>query len=705
MSVFKERILPVSRWIWKHISAGVALLLILGSLFIGYSIGSASNERIEMDDHNGHAADKDSGPQVYTCSMHPSVRLEDPNAKCPICFMDLIPVMDTGGSGMEMRLTLSESAKTMSRVETTPVGRFFPSTESRLFGKLVYDQTSVARISAYFPGRIERLFVNYIGVGVQQGDHLAEIYSPDLLSAFEELRQAKKSFENAASGSSFLRDTASQTLAASRDKLRLFGLTSSQIEQIEAGDFESDELTIYSPIGGIVTHRAAREGDYLDTGDPIATVSDLSRLWLDLEAYESQLSKLRWGLPVTFTVEAHPGEVFQGRVSFIEPIVDEQTRTAAVRVAVENPKLRLKPGMFASAVIRAKIAADGAVLSDELAGKWVSPMHPTVVKNEPGSCDVCGMDLMSAESMGIVGDPAESEMPLVIPRSAVLFTGARSVVYVETSDQDQPTYEGRTVELGAQAGEFYTVRSGLNEGELVVVNGAFRIDSAMQILAKPSMMMPSASSISSGARMGDHNHGESVGSSGSVETAGSVPDGFIQDLGVVYSAYLDAQERLADDDFEGFIERSKLLDAAVTSVRVTGLVGESLGAWRRSAIKLKSDSSAASMDDARLKFEQMSLGIMVLQDRFGNPANETVYTAYCPMAFDFEGAEWIQRGTEINNPYFGSEMLRCGDIQETHYSINEPIIETINPPEHGRFDSQNDTDATSPMNHGEAGND
>lgn len=668
MSSHSEKITGTLRWVWSHIAPGVALILIVLALCIGYYIGSPSSSPSVARDHSEHAGSAESGPQFYTCSMHPSVRLKDPNAKCPICFMDLIPVMERGGAGMEMRLTLSESAKAMAQIETASVGRFFPSAETRLFGKLVYDETSVARISAYFPGRIDRLFVNYIGVSVQQGDHLAELYSPDLIASFEELRQAKKSFGQAGDSSSFLRDTASQTLAASREKLRLFGLTQEQVAQVESGNYESDDLTIYAPIGGVVTNLAAREGDYLDTGDPIATVSNLSRLWLDLEAYESQLSMLRWGLPVTFTVEAHPGEVFEGRVSFIEPIVDERTRTAAVRVAVDNTDRRLKPGMFATAVVRAKIAADGAVISDELAGKWVSPMHPTVVKDGPGTCDVCGMDLVSAESLGIVGDSSQAVMPMVIPRTAVLFTGTRSVVYVQVPGQDEPTYEGRTIELGSRAGDYYTVRSGINEGDQVVVHGAFRIDSAMQILAKPSMMMPNGGASGSG-----HDHGGSAAGMPQMDMSGAVPDEFIESLHPVYTAYLDAQEQLANDDLGGFLDTAKVLSTIVASVQVTGLFGEQLGAWKDSATKLRISSPITTMDEARSIFEQMSGAILDLQSRFGNPTGELLYTAHCPMAFDFKGADWVQRGTEIKNPYYGSEMHRCGTIQEVH----EPLVRQV----------------------------
>tara|TARA_R110002111_G_scaffold252122_2_gene316772 strand:+ start:47 stop:616 length:570 start_codon:yes stop_codon:yes gene_type:complete len=157
---------------------------------------------------------------------------------------------------------------------------------------------------------------------------------------------------------------------------------------------------------------------------------------------------------------------------------------------------------------------------------------------------------------------------------------------------------------------------------------------------------------------------------GSMEMKDSVPGGFVEDLDSVYTAYLDAQERLADDDLSGYLDAAMQLDRSVESVRVVGLVGESLGTWRRVASKLSQESPATTMDAARLNFERMSEAIMELQDRFGNAADETIYTAYCPMAFDFKGAKWIQRGQEINNPYFGSEMLRCGDIEKAH----EPLV-------------------------------
>ncbi len=661
MSTYNFKLIGIAQRIWSHISAAVAILLVIGALLVGYSIGKSSPTPQSESAHTDHASNEPAHPIEYTCSMHPTVRLSDPNAKCPICFMELIPIADTTtGEGMENMLTLSESAKAMSRIETAKVVRHFPTAQVRLFGKLAYDQTSVSRISAYFPGRIDRLFVNYIGVTVQEGDHLAEIYSPDLIAAFEELKQANKTVRSSQSASDFLRETARQTLAAARDKLRLFGLTSDQIENIESGTFDANQLTIYAPIGGVVTKLAVREGDYIKTGDPIATVANLSRLWLDLEAYESQLPMLNWGLPVTFTVEARPGELFQGQVSFIEPFIDPKTRTAAVRVAVDNTDGRLKPGMFATAIARPKITENGAIVSDELAGRWISPMHPTIVKDQPGSCDICGMDLVRAESLGVVGDPSAVEQPLVIPRTAVLFTGTRSVVYVQVPNADKPTYEGRTVELGPRAGEFYTVHSGLNEGEDIVVHGAFRIDSAMQILAKPSMMMPDGGRSNTGDQ-----HGNMTAPMSQMKESLPISDSFTQELSPLYTAYLDAQEALADDNLEGFVKATTHLNHLLMSLNEAGLVGEPFANWRRAKSALQSDTVFDNIDDARIYFGDMSKSIMSLEQQFGHLADETWHVAFCPMAFNFEGAKWIQRGTEINNPYFGDQMLRCGDIQST----------------------------------------
>jgi Cu(I)/Ag(I) efflux system membrane fusion protein len=229
---------------------------------------------------------------------------------------------------------------------------------------------------------------------------------------------------------------------------------------------------------------------YVNTGTRIYTIADLSRVWVLLDAYETDLLWIRYGQEVEFGTEAYPGELFKGRISFIDPVLDAKTRTVKVRVNAENLAGKLKPEMFVRAVVRTRIAAGGKVMEPDLAGKWISPMHPEIVKDEPGTCDVCGMPLVKAESLGYVpGDAAMSEAPLVIPDSAPLITGERAVVYVAVPEKEG-VYEGREVVLGPRASNYYLVKHGLEEGEMVVVKGNFKIDSEIQIQAKPSMMSP-----------------------------------------------------------------------------------------------------------------------------------------------------------------------------------------------------------------------
>jgi membrane fusion protein, copper/silver efflux system len=667
MSKSNSRGGKILKFLWSQVSALVAVVLIIGALMLGYHIGTPAPEVDEVALNEDHGADEhgsggqgSESVQMYTCSMHPTVRLPDPDAKCPICFMDLIPVREEDGGAMN-QIRFSE-AEALAEIETAKVGRFFPSAEVRLYGKVTYDETSVSRITAYFPGRLDRLFVNYIGVPVKKGDHLAEMYSPELLAAFEELRQAKIAANQNTTSSDLIRRMTLQTLQGAREKLRLYGLTEDQILLAEAGEASGEKLTVYSPITGIVTMLSAREGDYVVTGSPIAMVADLSRLWVDLEAYESQLPLLRWGQRVTFTVESHPGEVYEGLISFIEPIVDKRTRTAAVRIAVDNADGLLKPGMFASAVARPRVGVDGAIGSNAFAGRWVGPMHPTIIHDGPGVCEICGMVLVPAEELGADSQTDVTEPPLVIPRTAVLFTGVRSMVYVLVPDTELPTYESREVVLGPRAGDFYTVRSGVTEGETVVVKGSFRIDSSMQIAGKPSMMSPDG-----GGSVG-HQHG-GMGGGNASSGAMDMSSMFTARLSPIYEAYLKAQEALTQDDLSEFLGAAGELDQAVEGVDLIGLLGEPLGVWRQASTKFTQGEEIATIEMARQAFGKWSQGVIALQKEFGHVGGETWNVAHCPMAFDFDGADWMQRGDEIQNPYFGQEMPGCGSVTGTFTGV------------------------------------
>ncbi|MCZ6675342.1 MAG: efflux RND transporter periplasmic adaptor subunit, partial [Verrucomicrobia bacterium] len=304
---------------------------------------------------------------LWTCSMHPQIQLPEPGA-CPICGMDLIPLVKGGGGDDGPRtLSMSESSRALADIQTTVLARTYPVEKIHLVGKLEYDETKVKSLTARFPARIDELFVNFTGVEVAEGDDLAKVYSPELLTAQRELLTAHAS------------NPESSIARVAREKLRLWDLLPDQIDAILEHGGASDHFVLRAPVGGVVVSKNVQEGDYIKTGEPLFTIVDLSRLWLYLDAYESDLPWLHYAQNVEFTVEAFPGEIFHGQIAFIEPEVNRKTRTVSVRVNVSNTHKRLKPGMFARGVIEARMADGGKVFAPELAGKWISPMHPEII--------------------------------------------------------------------------------------------------------------------------------------------------------------------------------------------------------------------------------------------------------------------------------------------------------------------------------------
>lgn len=413
-------------------------------------------------------------PVEYTCSMHPQIRQPEPGL-CPVCAMDLIPVTgDFSGTTGPRELQLSENAIKLAEIQTTPVEQKFVQVAIQLVGKIAYDETKLANITTWVPGRLERMFVNYTGVHVNKGDHLIYLYSQELyVIQAEYLIQRRAGKANA---------------SEARNRLLLAGMTEAQVQEAERTGKPRLFVTIYSPTSGTVVEKHGLEGQYVTTGTKIYTIADLSSVWLMMDAYESDMPWIRYGQTVTFTTEAYPGTVFTGTVAFISPTLDDRTRTVQLRVNVDNTSGKLKPGFFVRATIHATVAGEGKVIEPSLAGKWISPMHPEVIKDGPGTCDVCGIDLVPIESLGYVAVGEETtEPPLVIPASAPLLTGKRAIVYVAKPGREG-TFESREIVLGPRAGDYYIVRRGLQEGEKVVVNGNFKIDSALQILTKTSMM-------------------------------------------------------------------------------------------------------------------------------------------------------------------------------------------------------------------------
>lgn len=368
---------------------------------------------------------QNSKASIWTCAMHPQIRMAEPG-KCPICGMDLIPLVQNTVPVDSEAIQLSKEAVQLANVLTSTVSRQIPVKEIRLYGKVQADERLLQSQVAHIPGRIEKLLVNFNGESVSKGQTLALIYSPELVTARQELIEAVKR-----------KQSQPEIYEAAKEKLHQWKLTEEQIATIENSDNVKSLLEAASSTNGIVTSIRVKNGDYVTEGTVLYDVADLSKLWVMFDAYESDLEFLNKGDKLTFTLQALPGINFTGNIIFIDPVIDPVTRVAKVRVEVNNETGRLKPEMFATGIVSANL----------------SGYHKNVV----------------------------------IPRSAVLWTGKRSIVYVKQPGIE-PVFKLRNIELGPMLRDNYVVVDGLMEGEEIVTQGAFSIDAAAQLEGKPSMM-------------------------------------------------------------------------------------------------------------------------------------------------------------------------------------------------------------------------
>ncbi|MDX1683265.1 MAG: efflux RND transporter periplasmic adaptor subunit, partial [Phycisphaeraceae bacterium] len=340
--------------------------------------------------------------QMYTCAMHPHVRLPDPEAPCPICGMELIPVSGnepTADAGQTPHLRVSERSAALMQVRVQPAVRQPATVAVPFYGKVGFDETRVRDVNLKVAGWIETLHIDFEGEAVAAGDPLFDLYSPELYTAQREYLIAHR--RQGESGDDLL--------DAARTRLRFFGVTDAQIEALAERGEATKTMTIHSPHDGVVIERGAFEGMKVEPGTRLYRLADLSQVWVQLEAYERDLPWLAVGQRARVNVEGRPGEKIAGEVTFIDPTVDPQKRTAQVRLAVENPQRTLKPGMFVRGLVQAKT----------------------------------------------------EKSVLVVPASAPLVTGERALVYVQLPDTEWPTYQPREVVLGPKAGEWWVVREGI----------------------------------------------------------------------------------------------------------------------------------------------------------------------------------------------------------------------------------------------------
>lgn len=775
-----------NRRFWAFVS--VAIVALCATAAASYLVGRSYSRHSSLADG---ASAQQADITTWYCSMHPQIT-SPKKGKCAICFMDLIPMPeDAGGSLGPRQLSMSPDAVALAKIQTTAVKRQFVAKEVSMTGKVDYDETRLVDSAAWIPGRLDRLHVDYTGVLVRKGKHLFDIYSPDLVVGQDELLLALKAHRESTPKT---RDQTLNNLTIAEEKLRLWGMLDEQIEEIKQRGKASDHMTVYSPVSGIVIRKHCNEGAYVKEGTPVYTIADLSLVWVYLDAYESDIAWLRSGQKVEFTTRSYPGEIFKGRIAFIDPMLTGNSRVVKVRVNVSNAGLRLKPGMFVHAIARSPLVAGGRVLDGSLAGKWICPMHPEIVKdgpsgnvvaqdtgNQPGeqpeivegqvpNCDICGMDLEPAERHGVVTLGKSLEEPLVIPVTAPLRTGKRAVVYVQVnplllrpeevldwsgmvskiieqasaadpspgkwilgqlapalkkkledlpsppvleprlksellgainnllarhdfdddasweeikqdkkvgtlrpelagklSDEDimlrnrrlfegafpdqivaavpNPIFEGREIVLGPRAGDYYIVRHGLAENERVVTQGNFKIDSALQIKANPSMMNP-----------------ESLDSA---KKGLEISTEFRISLNPVCQAYLAVGEALATDDVPKARQGAEDLLKAIDGVDNRLLDVEARRHWQyaKNQIVFTTYDMLDGRDaaDTRRSFAGLSQAMVRLVQGFGHALPEPLRHLRCDMALDHKGADWLQLGSDIANPYFGLVRPHCGE--------------------------------------------
>lgn len=603
----------------KNIIKQYKLILpsILVGLLAGWILFHSSGSKLS-DEHNHELAEG----TMWTCSMHPQIKQDKPGL-CPICAMDLIPI-DIGGSDVEgvdpNEVSMTLSAAKLASIQTLFVEVGTPVKTLHMQGKVAVDERNIVEVTARFGGRIEKLDVNFTGQEVVKGQILAIIYSPELLSAQKELIEAAK-----------IKESRPSLYNAARTKLLLWDITEDQISGIEKNGEPRSHFEILSPISGTVTMRHVALGDYIKEGVRLFRVVDLSNVWIQLDAYESDLPWIKLNDKVSFELRSVPGKKYSARVNFIDPMINSKTRVAKVRLNIPNPGGKLKPEMFVSAVLEAN-----------LSGK---------------------------------------EDLLLIPKTAVLWTGKRSLVYVSVPERESPSFLMREIVLGAESGDQYVIEEGLELGEEIVVNGVFKIDAAAQLRGLKSMMNPGGGMQSTGHQhgemtmetepsMAEHVHEEAVREDSTIQeeiTSYEVDATFQTQLTDLYDSYLKMKNAFVLTNAKKVKKAAKKLIPVLDAIDMNLLEGEAHMAWMAQLDEMKGAidkiMDTKDIEMQRLAFSDFNTGIYQAVKSFG-VESEQVYYLFCPMAFNDKGAYWLSDEKQIANPYFGDVMMTCGEVKE-----------------------------------------
>lgn len=401
-------------------------ILYIGILGVGLLLGwfiFGNSSNKEKEHHHSKTAEVN---QMWTCSMHPKISKSEPG-DCPICGMALIPakVNSEGLNANEFKLT--KNAMALANIQTSIVGNHTSNDAFiKLSGKITENEEANVVQASYFSGRIERLNISSIGEEVQKGQLLATIYSPELFAAQQELITT-----------SSIKESQPALYKAVRNKLKLWKISDNQINQIETSQKVKQNFPIYATVSGTVSEKLVEQGDYVKQGQTLLKITNLNTVWAEFDVYENQVKVLKKGQDITVTTTAFPNKKFKEKVDFIEPTLNSATRTVKLRVVLNNRNREFKTGMFVEGNIK--------------------------------------------------NIPSRKKQRLMIPSTAILWTGKRSVVYLKTNP-NEPVFEMKEITIGNQLGEQYEVVNGLKSGDEIVTNGTFTVDASAQLQRKKSMM-------------------------------------------------------------------------------------------------------------------------------------------------------------------------------------------------------------------------
>jgi RND family efflux transporter MFP subunit len=585
--------------------------------------------------------------------------------------MELAPVASGGGDMEEFAVHIEPSARRVANIQTATAESKVIQRSLRTIGSIAFDESRLATISAYVDGRIEKLFADYKGVHVAKGDPMVVLYSPELYAAQVEYLLSQKASERQKNGGISRTFMDLNLLESSREKLRELGVTEEQIKELDRTGRAQSRLKILAPIGGTVIEKPAMEGRYVKQGDPLYSIADLSVVWLILEIFPDDAAQIRYGQWVEAEVQSLPGEIFSGRVAFVDQVVNKKTRTVGVRVEILNTRRRLRPGDYATATIQIPVTPDGTVYDVELAGKWISPRHPQIIRDQPGICPLCDIELVSTSEFGYEQFSESQRQSIVVPRNAVLMAGTNSVIYVET---EPGRFEIRPVTLGPLTEKTAVILHGIEAGEKVATSGNFLIDSQMQLAGNPSLIDPVR------AIQQKNKTGQKEKKSGPLEFDRIAAQQLAGESGTIldelYAAYFSIQKSLAADK----TPTNRQVSAFVSTVnRLQHAKGFS--DQLRSLLTPISDTAeqlhTSDLKVSRENFKPISHAVVRLASKVrGSKRGKPYIHFYCPMVKG-GGGDWLQAIGPLANPYFGSQMLRCGKKVHEFSVDDEPSDQKV----------------------------